>query len=175
AERFFLASDEKARQECVRLMGGQSQEAIGVSIFYREIARYKEAAQILRWVERENHDPFGTPPEFFYTLAWCLRRAGDEAGANQSLLKARGAAGHMDRFPYRFESEAPLAEAVRLDSRSGVSCFTGNGPARRSHSGRPPRRLNRTTSPYAAPWGWRTRPWGSRWRNPCRKWSAPSN
>ena len=123
AERFFLSGDEQARQECLRLMGGQSQEAIGVSIFYREISRWKEAAQILRWVERDNHDLYGAPPEFFYTLAWCLRRAGDEPAANESLLKARAAAGHIDRFPYRFESEAPLAEAVKLDPHDAVARF----------------------------------------------------
>ena len=128
AERFFLSADEPARQECVRLMGGQSQEAIGVSVFYREIHRWKEAAQIMRWVEpgkaeQENHDLFGTPPEFYYTLAFCLRRAGDEAGATESLRKARSAAGHVDRFPYRFESEAPLAEAVKLDPQDAVARF----------------------------------------------------
>ena len=41
AERFFLSGDTAARTELVRLMGGQSQEAIDVSIFYRNVQRWK--------------------------------------------------------------------------------------------------------------------------------------
>ena len=31
-------------------------------------------------VERDNKDPFGTPAEFYYTLAYCVKRTGDTAG-----------------------------------------------------------------------------------------------
>ena len=51
AESFFLTGDGNARKECLRLMGGQSQEAIGVSIFYRNAGRWQEAAQVLREME----------------------------------------------------------------------------------------------------------------------------
>jgi cytochrome c-type biogenesis protein CcmH/NrfG len=77
----------------------------------------------MRLVERNNHDPFGTPPEFYYTLAYCLRRAGDTAGAAEVMKNARAAAGKVDRFPYRQESEAPLAEAVQLDPRDTVARY----------------------------------------------------
>jgi tetratricopeptide (TPR) repeat protein len=123
AERFFLSGDQAARTELVRLMGGQSQEAIDVSIFYRRVGRWKEAAEVLRMVERENKDPFGTPAEFYYTLAYCVKRAGDPAGASASLEKARAAAGNIDRFPYREESEAPLADAVEIDPKDAAARY----------------------------------------------------
>lgn len=123
AERFFLTADRNAQAELLRLLGGQSQEAIGVSTFYRDIRRWKEAVEVMRLVERNNHDPFGTPPEFYYTLAYCLRRAGDTAGAAEVIKTARAAAGNVDRFPYRQESEAPLAEAVQLDPRDTVARY----------------------------------------------------
>jgi tetratricopeptide (TPR) repeat protein len=78
---------------------------------------------VLQLTQRENHDPWGTPPEFFYTLAYCQRRAGDEAAAGVSFEKARASAGNIDRFPYREESEQPLAEAVRLQPKDSVARF----------------------------------------------------
>jgi tetratricopeptide (TPR) repeat protein len=123
AERYFLSGDPAARAELVRLMGGQSQEALGVSSFYRRLQRWNDAARILRLVEESNHDPWGTPPEFYYTLAWVERRAGDPAAADESLKKARAAAGNIDRFPYREDSEAPLAEAVTIDPNDAVARF----------------------------------------------------
>jgi tetratricopeptide (TPR) repeat protein len=122
AERYFLG-DAAAKDELLRLMGGQSQEALGLSAFYRGIQRWAEATGILRLVEESNHDPWGTPPEFYYTLAWVERRNGDSQAADQSLKKARAAAGKIDRFPYREESEEPLAEAIRIDPRDGVARF----------------------------------------------------
>src|SRR6185295_9429797 len=62
-------------------------------------------------------------PEFYYTLAWCQRRAGDSQAASESMRKARAAAGHVDRFPFREESEAPLAEAARLDPNDDQAHF----------------------------------------------------
>jgi tetratricopeptide (TPR) repeat protein len=123
AERWLGTGDSAARAELLRLLGGQSQEAIGAAAFYRRLGRAKEAVQLLELVERENHDPWGTPPEFYYTLAYCQRRAGNAAAADASLVKARAAAANIDRFPYREESEEPLAEAVRLDPRDRVARF----------------------------------------------------
>lgn len=127
-ERYALTRDSAARAELVRLLGGQSQEAISASIFYRRLQRWKDAVEVLRAVEQNNADPWGTPAEFYYTLAYCQRMSGDDAGAAESLKKARAAAGNIDRFPYRDESEAPLAEAVRLDpadatARFGLGCL----------------------------------------------------
>lgn len=123
AERSFLVADTRAKTDLLRLMGGQSQEAIGVSIFYRTLRRWADAARILQLVDENNHDPWGTPPEFYYTLAYCQRRAGDAASANRSLQKARSAAGTVDRFPYREESEAPLAEAIQIDPADSAARF----------------------------------------------------
>ena len=124
AERYHLTGDPAVKAELVRLMGGQSQEAIGVSIFYRNLRRWSEAVEILRLVEKNNRDPWGTPPEFYYTLAFCQRRSGRAAEASESLQKARAAAGKVDRFPYRQESEAPLAEAVQIDPKDNVARFS---------------------------------------------------
>ncbi len=122
AERYLLSGGEAARSELVRLLGGQSQEAIGVSVFYRNLERWSDAVRILRLVDREDSPPWGTPPEFYYTLAYCERRAGNAQGAKDAL-GAHAAAGHIDRFPYREESEAPLAEAVELNPSDTVARF----------------------------------------------------
>jgi tetratricopeptide (TPR) repeat protein len=121
AERFFLTGEAAAKEELLRLTGGQSQEALSVAAFYREMRQWRDAAAILQLVEQNHRDPYGTPPEFFYTLAYCQRRAGDEAGRQASLGKARLAWRNIDRFPYRPESEAPLAEAIDADSGDWVA------------------------------------------------------
>jgi tetratricopeptide (TPR) repeat protein len=123
AERFFLSGDPAAKAELLRLLGGQSQEALEVSSFYRHLQRWKDAAQVLQLVAENNRDPWGTPPEFYYTLAWYERRGGDNAAAAESLKKARAAAGNIDRFPYREDSEAPLADAVSVDPNDAVARF----------------------------------------------------
>lgn len=123
AERFFLTGDATTKWELLRLMGGQSQEAIDVSMLYRNLHRWREAAAILQMVEENNHDPWGTAPEYFYALSYCLRQAGDRAAADSYLQKARTARDNIDRFPYRAESEAPLAEAVKLDPHDATARF----------------------------------------------------
>lgn len=123
AERWFLSGDREARAELARFTGGQSQEAIDLSIFYRRHRRWKEAVEMLRLAERDNRDPWGTPPEFYYTMAYCLKLQGDAAGAAPYLAKARAAAAHVDRFPYREESEAPLAAAIEADPKDAVARY----------------------------------------------------
>jgi tetratricopeptide (TPR) repeat protein len=121
AERYFLSGEAAAKAELLRLLGKQSQEAMAASLFYRDLQRWGDAVRLLRLVQENNGDPWGTPPEFYYTLAYCQRRAGDVAAADASLKLARSAAGKIDRFPYRPESEAPLAEAVKLNPKDGVA------------------------------------------------------
>ncbi|MCZ2156780.1 MAG: DUF5107 domain-containing protein [Bryobacterales bacterium] len=121
AERFLLTRDAASKSELLRAMGGQSQEALSVSEYYRIMRNWGDAAAILELVESDNHDVYGTPPEFYYTLAYCQHRRGDEAARRQSLAKARAAWKNIDRFPYRASSEAPLAEAVEADPRDWVA------------------------------------------------------
>ncbi len=127
AERYFLTNDPADREELLRLMGWQTQEAIGIVTLYRNLKEWKESAQILELAGQNNRDPWGTTPIFYYTLAYCERRAGNGAGdkalADQALKDARAAAGRVDRFPYREESEAPLREAVRLDPSDAVARY----------------------------------------------------
>jgi tetratricopeptide (TPR) repeat protein len=123
AEHYFLTGDPGGKAELLRLTGGQSQEALDLAIFYEKLRKWKDAAQILEIVEHDNRDPWGTTPEFYYTLAYCLQKDGDAARATEYLKKARTASGNMDRFPYREESEAPLAAAVEADPKDTVARF----------------------------------------------------
>jgi tetratricopeptide (TPR) repeat protein len=123
AERYFLNGDGDARHELLRLMGAQSQEALDVAIFYSDVHRWREAAEVLRMVEQNNNDPWGTSPLFYYTLAYYLNQSGDSARTAEYREKAQAAAGIVDRFPYRRESEAPLNEAVEADPRDAIARF----------------------------------------------------
>lgn len=123
AERFFLKSDPTARRELLRLLGEQSQEAMDAAIFYAGVYRWQDAEAVLKMVEGKNSDPWGTSSLFFYTLAYYQMRGGDRQAASQSLQKARAAGAVVDRFPSRRESEAPLAEAVRIDPQDTVARF----------------------------------------------------
>jgi len=124
AERFFLSGDAVAKSELLRLMGEQSQEALDVAIFYGGVQRWREAAAILRLVEQTNRDPWSRSPLFNYTLAYFLERSGESAATvAEYRKKAQAAAGNVDRFPYRRESEAPLAEAANADSHDAVARF----------------------------------------------------
>jgi tetratricopeptide (TPR) repeat protein len=117
AERHFLDSAPQSRSELVRLLGGQTQEALSAAEFYRDAARWREAVQVLQLAASAGKDHWGTPPEFYYVLAWCQRQAGDAAAAAASLAKARAASGKVDRFPCRPSSLAPLEEAVAAGPR----------------------------------------------------------
>ncbi len=122
-ELWLLTGDVSAKGEATRLLGGQSQEAITVSLLYRSLQRWEDAVRVLRLVEGKNGDPWGTPPEYWYTLAYCEERAGDAAGAGDSRKKARAAAANVDRFPYREENEPVLAAAVKADPADAVARF----------------------------------------------------
>ena len=123
AERYLAGKDDASRQQLLDLMGGQSQEAISVSVFYRRLERWKEAVQVMKLVGSGNRDPWGTPPEYYYTLAELQDRAGEKAAAGQSRAKARAAAGVVDRFPYREETEPVLAAAVAADPNDALARF----------------------------------------------------
>jgi tetratricopeptide (TPR) repeat protein len=123
AERFLLTPDVTSKARLLRLLGGQTQEAITLSIFYRNANRWADAVRVLELVALNNSDPWGTTPEFYYTLAHCQRRAGQTQQALANMAKARAAAGKVDRFAYREESEAPLAEAVAIDPTDSVARF----------------------------------------------------
>ena len=116
AARYLLTGDAGTQADLPRMLGWQSQEALAVVLLFRDLRRWNDAVRLLRLVEQDNRDPWGTPGEFYYTLAYCERRAGDAAAANASLKKARAAAGKIDRFPSRLESVGPLEEAVKLDA-----------------------------------------------------------
>ena len=124
AETYFLTNDAASRKTLIDLMGAQSESAIEVSIFYSSLARWKEAAAILKMVEPPNNkDPWGTPPVYYYTLAYDVEQAGDPQAAAEFRKKAQAAAGIVERFPYRAESEAPLADAVKHDPNDTVARF----------------------------------------------------
>jgi tetratricopeptide (TPR) repeat protein len=123
AER-WLANPKAANQdELLRLLGGQTQEAMQTVLFYRRLQQWDAAVKILKLTDQFSHDPWGTTPEFYYTLAYCQRQTGNAAAADAWLKSARAASGHVDRFPYRAESEAPLAEAVRLNPDDTTARF----------------------------------------------------
>ncbi len=126
AERYYLSgSQNEHREELLRLLGGQSQEAVELSTDYSRLGRWEEAAQILRLVEDKNDDPWGTPPIFYYTLAYCLERSSGEEAAKAEYYrsKARQCRGNVDRFPFRPESAAPLAEAAGVNPEDAVARY----------------------------------------------------
>ncbi len=173
AERFFLTGDGAAKRELARLMGGQGQEGLNVSSFYRDLGRWKEAVEILRTVDEQNKDVWGTAPEFYYVQAYCLRRAGDATAADAALRKARASAGKVDRFPYREDSEAALTEAVSLDAKDAVARFAlgcllyfGIAQRRPSHNGSRRWHRLRQTSRCCARSAWPTPVPERRLKNP---------
>lgn len=124
AEKFFLTGDAAAENELRSRMGEQSEDAIQVSIFYSSLARWKEAVAILKLVEPpHNKDPWGTPPVYYYTLAYDQKQSGDLIAAAANLKKAQAAAGIVERFPYRRQSVAPLEDAVKQDPNDTVARF----------------------------------------------------
>jgi len=123
AESYFLRGRDQDRRELSSLLGGQSQEAVELSIPYRLLGRFDEALAILSLVEEENHDPFGTPPIFYYTKAFCLKASGKQEEASVYYKKGRLAWGSLDRFPFRPESVKPLAEAVAFDPADVTARF----------------------------------------------------
>ncbi len=124
AERFFLTGDATAKAKLLDLMGDQSEGAIEVSIFYSSLERWKDAAAVLKMVEPpKNKDPWGTPPIYYYALAYDLKQAGDTTAAAEYRKKAQAAAGIVERFPYRAEMEASLADAVKDDPNDTVARF----------------------------------------------------
>ena len=144
AERYFLTGDAEAKAELVRLLGGQSQEAIGVSIFYRNLGRWNDAVRVLSLVEEINHDPFGTPPEFYYTLAYCQRRAGAPEQAAESMngprpQPAMWIASRTARSPkWYLPRQWKRRQTTRRRGSDLRACSITTGePGTRSRSGRP--------------------------------------
>ncbi|MGH9617850.1 MAG: DUF5107 domain-containing protein, partial [Acidobacteriaceae bacterium] len=129
AEKYFLTGNAAAEQKLIDLMGAQSESAIEVSIFYSSLSRWKEAAAILKMVlPPHNKDPWGTPPIYYYALAYDVKQAGDSNAAAEYRKKAQAASGIVERFPYRAEMEAPLADAVKdnpndIEARFDLACL----------------------------------------------------
>ncbi|MGO8718552.1 MAG: DUF5107 domain-containing protein [Acidobacteriaceae bacterium] len=124
AETYFLTGNAEAREKLIGLMGEQTESAIEVSIFYSSLERWKEAAAVLKLVEPpHNKDPWGTPPIYYYALAYDLKKAGNTQAAAEYRKKAQAAAGIVERFPYRAEMEAPLADAAQDNPNDTVARF----------------------------------------------------
>lgn len=124
AETYFLTGDASAREKLLDLMGEQTESAIEVSIFYSSLERWKDAAAVLKMVEPpHNKDPWGTPPIYYFALAFDSKQAGETTEAAEYRKKAQAAAGIVERFPYRAEMEAPLADAVKDDPNDAVARF----------------------------------------------------
>ncbi len=124
AERYFLTGDTAAKAKLLDLMGERSESAIEVSIFYSSLERWKDAAAVLQMVEPlNNKDPWGTPPIYYYALAYDLKQAGDTSAAAASRKKAQAAAGIVERFPYRAEMEPALADAVGDNPNDTIARF----------------------------------------------------
>jgi len=122
-EKVFLTGRDSDRRELVRLLGGQSQEALELVAVYRKLSRFHEAVEIMKMVEEDNRDLYGTPPIFYYTMAHCLKAAGETGAAENYYRKARKAGGNLDRWPFREESIRPLAEAVIYDPSDELARF----------------------------------------------------
>ncbi|MBI4893234.1 MAG: DUF5107 domain-containing protein [Acidobacteria bacterium] len=123
AERYFLAPTPAAKSALLRLLGSQTQEALGVSVFYQDLRQWRDAAALLALLTPTNSDPYGTTPEFYYTLAYAYRQAGDGAKHVEALNQARASAKNIDRFPFRPESEAVFSAAISDNPRDPVARF----------------------------------------------------
>jgi tetratricopeptide (TPR) repeat protein len=124
AEKYFLTGDAGARDKLIELMGERTESGMEVSIFYSSLARWKEAAAVLKMVEPpHNKDTWGTPPLYYYTLAYAVKQTGDARAAAEYRKEAQAAAGTVERFAYRAESEAPLADAVKDDAKDTQARF----------------------------------------------------
>ncbi len=124
AERFFLTGDTAAQTDLRRLMGGQGEDAIEVSIFYSSLHRWKETLAMLKMIEPPyNKDPWGISPVYYYTLAYAQKQTGDVNGAAESRKKARAAHNVVERFPYRSQTQAPLEDAVKSAPSDTVARF----------------------------------------------------
>lgn len=123
SERYFLNGDARAKDELLHLLGEQTQEALNVAIFYENVSRWREAADVLLLLDKHNLDPWGTSPIYYYTLAYDMGRLGNKAAASTYRRQARAAAAHIDRFPYRRASEAPLRAAVQADAHDALARF----------------------------------------------------
>ncbi len=124
AEKFFLTGNKAAETDVRRLMGGQGEDAIEVSIFYSSLSRWKEATAVLKMVlPPNNKDPWGISPVYYYTLAYAQKQTGDLTGAAESRKKAKAAANVVERFPYRPQTLAPLKDAVESDPKDTVARF----------------------------------------------------
>jgi tetratricopeptide (TPR) repeat protein len=124
AEKFFLTGDVAAKSDLRRLMGGQGEDAIEVSIFYSSLSRWKDATAVLKTIlPPNNKDPWGISPVYYYTLAYAQKQAGDLSGATESRKKAQAAKDVVERFPYRSQTLAPLEDAVKDTPNDTVARF----------------------------------------------------
>lgn len=123
AERLFLTGDEQTRKELLRLLGSQSQEALELSHDYSQLGRWQEALKVLRLVENDPHDPWGRVSLYYYTLAFYLEQLNHRAEAAKYRSLAQECASNVDRYPFRPESVAPLAAAIRADPGDAPAHF----------------------------------------------------
>ncbi|MEA2062806.1 MAG: DUF5107 domain-containing protein, partial [Gemmatimonadota bacterium] len=105
------------------LLGGQSQEALELAGVYSRFGLWDDAIRVMRIVEQDNHDVYGTPPIFYYSMAGYLRAAGHPEQAADYCQRARSARGNVDRYPFRPASVRPLIEALVSDPSDEVAHF----------------------------------------------------
>jgi tetratricopeptide (TPR) repeat protein len=123
AELWFVSGQDSNKKELSGLLGGQAQEAIELGITYRKLGLWDEAVKIMKLVEEDNNDVFGTPSIYYYTLAYCLKSAGREKEAVPYYSKAVKARKNIDRYPFRPESLLPLSDALVYNPEDEVAHY----------------------------------------------------
>ncbi|HLA39974.1 MAG TPA: tetratricopeptide repeat protein, partial [Candidatus Glassbacteria bacterium] len=112
AEKARLTGSQEDLAELARVLGGQSQEALELASDYRRLSCWQEALDVLRMVERDNRDLYGTPAVFYYTVGSTLQALGRFEEAGSYFDRGSLSGGNIDRYPFRDESRQVLAQAI---------------------------------------------------------------
>ncbi|MFH1070443.1 MAG: tetratricopeptide repeat protein, partial [Candidatus Glassbacteria bacterium] len=123
AEKAWITGSREDLAELARLLGGQSQEAVELAAVYRRLGCWEEALRVLKLVEQDNRDVYGTPAIFYYTIGSTLQALDRYEEAGSYFDKGRQAGANLDRFPFRAESVQPLAQAVVHNPRDATARY----------------------------------------------------